>query len=201
MAQFIHPYKVHPERTRAWTMEETKIPHRPNSSSRPTRRDFQRPVVVNPVFQQQFNEQTESVHEEDMEPTLMEAPQAQGQRRVTKRENINVVRECEWDVKDIKDENLSRKTPLSRPLVILLGMVCLTSIVSLLLTLLILFGSVGVGNCSCSDNAGKPAVLIKIRIPPTRLGTVSSFATKNSLQMPCNSRILCNVFIIYLTAS
>ncbi|XP_078349722.1 uncharacterized protein LOC144634584 [Oculina patagonica] len=33
-------------------------------------------------------------------------------------------------------------------------MVCLTSIVSLLLTLLILFGSVGVGNCSCSDNAG-----------------------------------------------
>ncbi|KAL9953416.1 hypothetical protein ACROYT_G040833 [Oculina patagonica] len=79
MAQFIHPYKVHPERTRAWTMEETKIPHRPNSSSRSTRRDFRRPVVVNPVYQQQFNEQTESVHEEDMEPTLMKAPQAQGQ--------------------------------------------------------------------------------------------------------------------------
>ncbi|XP_078349489.1 uncharacterized protein LOC144634413 isoform X1 [Oculina patagonica] len=153
MAQFIHPYKVHPERTRAWTMEETKIPHRPNSTSRSSRRDFQRAVIVNPVFQQQFNEATESVHEEELEPTLMEDPQAQGPRRVTKRENINVIRECEWDVKDIKDE-AGRRTPLNRPLVALLGVVCLTSFASFLLTLLILFGSVETRNCSCRDNAG-----------------------------------------------
>ena len=181
MARFIHPYKIHPEGTRAWTMEETKIPHRPNSTSRPSRRDFQRALVVNPAFQQQFNEPSESIDEEDMEPTLMEAPQAQGPRRVTKRENINVIRECEWDVKDFKDESLGRRTPLNKPLVALLGVVCLTSAVSLLLTLLILSGSVGARNCSCTDNAGKPVVLKKkIRIPPTSGSFI--FATKISLK-------------------
>ena len=158
MAQLIHPNKVHPTpvRTRAWTTEKAKLPHRPNSVSRSSRRHFPRAVIVNPAFQQQFNEHTELVHEDDMEPKLMEAPQAQGRRRVTKRENINVIRECKWDVEDINDDSPGKRTPLNRPLVILLAVVCLTSIVSLVLTLLILFGSVGVRNCSCSNNAGKP---------------------------------------------
>lgn len=161
MARFIHPYKIHPERARAWTMEETKIPHRPNSASRPSRRDFPIPVVVNPAFQQQFNEPTETVDEDGMEPTLMEAPQAQGPRRVTKRENINVIRECEWDVKEIEDKNVGRKTPLNRPLVVLLTVVCLTSSVSLILTLLILSGSAGTRNCSCDGGAGKRLSLVR----------------------------------------
>ena len=167
MAQFIHPSKYHPDRTRALKMEEAKIPHRPNATSRPLRRNFQRAVVVNPAFLQQFNEASESVHEDYMEPTLMEAPQAQRPRQVTKRENINVTRECEWDVKDFKDESLGRRTPLNRPLVALLGVVYLASFASLILTLLILYGSVGARNCSCKYNAGKPVVLIKIRFPLT----------------------------------
>ncbi|KAJ7351848.1 hypothetical protein OS493_035153, partial [Desmophyllum pertusum] len=137
MAQFLRPYKIYPEKPRAWTMEETRIPHRPNSVSRPSRRDFQR-AVINPAFQEQFNESRESVHEEDMEPTLMEVPQVQGPRRVTKRENINVTRECEWNVKDIKHDRV----------------VYVTSFVSLLLTLLILSGTVGARNCSCGDSNG-----------------------------------------------
>lgn len=179
MARFIHPYKIHPEKARAWTMEETKIPHRLNSPSRLSRRDFPIPVVVNPAFQQQFHEPAKTVDEDGMEPTLMEAPQAQGPRRVTKRENINVIRECEWDIKDIQDESVGGKTPLNRPLVVLLTVVCLTSTVSLILTLLILSGSVGTRNCSCNDGAGKPAIVRikkkkkKTLIPLTRLATVS----------------------------
>ncbi|KAJ7351857.1 hypothetical protein OS493_035162, partial [Desmophyllum pertusum] len=153
MAQFLRPYKIYPEKPRAWTMEETRIPHRPNSVSRPSRRDFQR-AVINPAFQEQFNESRESVHEEDMEPTLMEVPQVQGPRRVTKRENINVTRECEWNVKDIKHDSLGGRTPLNRSLVAVLGVVCVTSFVSLLLTLLILSGTVGARNCSCGDSNG-----------------------------------------------
>ncbi|KAL9953413.1 hypothetical protein ACROYT_G040830 [Oculina patagonica] len=117
--------------------------------SRPAKRDYQRALVVNPAFQQQCTEQNEFVHEEDMEPTLMKAPQARGTRRVNKRENINVIRECEWDVKN----RLERGKSLNRPLAALVGVLCLASIVSLVLTLLILFGSVGIKNCnSCSNN-------------------------------------------------
>ena len=160
-----HPYKVRPQRSwtleetkippqRAWTVEETKIPHRPNSTVRAPRRDFRGAVVVNPSFQQRYNES-----EEDMEPQVMETPlvpHAHGPHRVTiKRENINVVRECEWDVKSIKDDNFGEKTLLSKKLIVLIGLVCVTSIVSLLLTLLILFGSVETRNCSCGGNKGK----------------------------------------------
>ena len=141
-------------------MEETRIPHRPNSTSRPSRRDFQRAVIVNPSFQRKFIDPIDSVDEQDMEPKLMEAPQAQGPRRVTKTENITVRRECEWDVEDTKDDSLSGKPPLNRSIVLLV-MVCLTSVVSLVLTLLILSGSVGVKHCSCMDNSGKSAALIK----------------------------------------
>ena len=156
MAQFFHPKKIHPEMPRAWAMEETRIPHRPNSMSRPSRRDFQRAVVVNPAFQRQFFEPADPVDEQDMEPKLMEAPQTQGPRRVTKTENITVRRECEWDMEDTKDDNLGGKTQLNRSTVLLVA-VCLTSIVSLVLTLLILSGSVGVGNCPCNGNSGKSA--------------------------------------------
>ena len=156
MTQFFPPYKIHPERSRAWTMEETRIPHRPQSTSRPSRRDFQRAVVVNPAFQKQFIDPTHPVNEDDMEPTLMETPQTQGPRRVTKTENITVRRECEWDVEDTKDDSLGGKPSLNKSIV-LLGAVCLTSIVSLVLTLLILSGSVGVRNCSCTNNSGKSA--------------------------------------------
>lgn len=160
----IRPYKVYPQRAftleetkrpaqRAWTLKETKIPHRPNSSSRAPRprRDVQGAMIVNPSFQR-YNEPVEAVHEEDLEPQLMAPPPvAHGPRRVAiKRENINVVRECEWNVKGIKE-----KTPISGKLVFLLGTVFLTSIVSLALTLLILFGSVGTRNCSCGDKQGK----------------------------------------------
>ena len=142
-------------------MEETRIPHRPNSTSRPSRRDFQRAVVVNPAFQRQFIELTDPVDEDDMEPKLMEAPQAQRPRRVTKTENITVRRECELEVKDTKDDNLGAKPPLNRSIVLLL-VVCLTSIISLVLTLLILSGSVGVRNCSCADSTGKSAASIRL---------------------------------------
>lgn len=158
-----HPFKVHPQRSwtleetkiplqRAWTVEETKIPHRPNSTIRAPRRDFRGAVVVNPSFQQRYNES-----EEDMEPQVMETPPVpHGPHRVAiKRENINVVRQCERDVKSIKDDNLGEKTLLSKKLSVLIGVVCVTSIVSLVLTLLILFGSVEAGNCSCGGNKGK----------------------------------------------
>ena len=160
---FMHPYKVHPQRSwtmeetkiplqRAWTVEETKIPHRPNSASRSApRRAFRGSVVVNPTFQR-YNDPVETVHEEDMEPQLMEAPPlSHGPHRVAiKRENINVVRECEWDVKSIKEDNFKEKASLGRPVAALIGVICVTSFVSLLLTLLILFGYVGTSNCSCS---------------------------------------------------
>ncbi|XP_020619667.1 macrophage scavenger receptor types I and II-like [Orbicella faveolata] len=152
MSQFFHPYKIHPERPRAWKVEETRIPHRRNSTSRPSRRDFQRAVVVNPSFQRQFIDPTDPADEQDMEPKLMEVPQTQGPRRVTKTENITVRRECEWDVDDTKDDSLGGKPPRNRSIVLLV-VVCLTSIVSLVLTLLILSGFVGVKNCSCSDNS------------------------------------------------
>ena len=116
---------------------------------------------MNPSFQRQFIDPTDSVDEEDMEPKLMEAPHAQGPRRVTKTENITVVRECEWDVENTKDDTLGGKPPLNRS-VALLVVVCLTSIVSLVLTLLILSGSVGVRNCSCIDNSGKSAASIRL---------------------------------------
>jgi len=160
MAQFFHPYKIHPERPRAWKMEETRIPHRPNSTSRPSRRDFQRAVVVNPSFQRQFIDPIDSVDEQDMEPKLMEPPQAPGPCRVTKTENITVRRECEWDVEDTKDDGLGGKPALNRSIVLLVA-VCLTSVVSLVLTLLILSGSVEVNHCSCIDNSGKPDGSIK----------------------------------------
>lgn len=162
MAQFFRPYKIHPEIQRAWTMEETRIPHRPNSTSRPSRRDFQRAVVVNPAFQRQFFEPADPIDEQDMEPKLMETPQAQGPRRVTKTENITVRRECEWDMEDTKDDNLGGKPQLNRSTVLLVA-VCLTSIVSLVLTLLILSGSVGVTNCPCNDNSGKSAAWIRLK--------------------------------------
>jgi len=161
MTHFFPPYKIHPERSRAWTMEETRIPHRPQSTSRPSRRDFQRAVVVNPAFQKQFIDPTHPVNEDDMEPKLMDTPQAQGPRRVTKTENITVRRECEWDVEDTKDDSLGGKPSFNKSIV-LLGAVCLTSIVSLVLTLLILSGSVGVRNCSCTNNSGKSAASIRL---------------------------------------
>ena len=142
-------------------MEETKIPHRPKSTSRPSRRDFQRAVVVNPAFQRQVIDPTHLVDEEDMEPRLMETPQAPRTRRVTKTENITVRRECEWDVEDTKDDSLIG-TPSLNKSIVLLVVVCLTSIVSLVLTLLILSGSVGVRNCSCSNNSGKSAASIRL---------------------------------------
>lgn len=172
MSQFFHPYKIHPERPRAWKVEETRIPHRRNSTSRPSRRDFQRAVVVNPSFQRQFIDPTDSADEQDMEPKLMEAPQTQGPRRVTKTENITVRRECEWDVDDTKDDSLGGKPPRNRSIVLLV-VVCLTSIVSLVLTLLILSGFVGVKNCSCSDNSGKSAASIRLtQYLCTCIGTV-----------------------------
>ncbi|CAH3140962.1 unnamed protein product [Porites lobata] len=159
------PYKIHPSRRtwtleetkipqRAWTLEETQIPHRPNSARRaPPRRDIRGALLVNPSFQRS----NEPVLEENMEPQMMEAPMPRapsGHHRVAiKRENINLVRECEWDVKSLKDENDGRiKTTLSKPLTLILGFVCLTSLASLLLTLLVVFGSVGTGNCPCARN-------------------------------------------------
>ena len=164
---YLHPYKIHPQRTwameetkipqRAWTLEETKIPHRPNSPSRQPRRDFRGAVVVNPSFQRFKEQPVDPVREEDMEPQVMEAPRvSSGTHRVAiKRENINVVRECEWDVKSINDDNSRTKASLSRSLIVLLGAVCITSLVSLLLTLLILFGSVEIRKCSCGGKEGK----------------------------------------------
>ena len=162
------PYKIHPSRRtwtleetkipqRAWTLEETQIPHRPNSARRaPPRRDIRGALLVNPSFQRS----NEPVLEENMEPQMMEAPMPRapsGHHRVAiKRENINLVRECEWDVKSLKDDNDGRiKTTLSKPLTLILGFVCLTSLASLLLTLLVVFGSVGTGNCPCARNKGK----------------------------------------------
>ncbi|KAM7443722.1 hypothetical protein ABFA07_007604 [Porites harrisoni] len=159
------PYKIHPSRRtwtleetkipqRAWTLEGTQIPHRPNSTRRaPPRRDIRGAVLVNPSFQRS----NEPVLEENMEPQMMEAPMPRapsGHHRVAiKRENINLVRECEWDVKSLKDDNDGRiKTTLSKPLTLILGFVCLTSLASLLLTLLVVFGSVGTRNCPCARN-------------------------------------------------
>jgi len=109
---------------------------------------------MNPAFGQLYNEPVDTVREEDMEPQVMEAPPLQpGPHRVAiKRENINVVRQCEWDVKSMKDDSLKEKPSLGRPLVTLIGVLCITSVASLLLTLLILFGSVGTRNCSCGGN-------------------------------------------------
>lgn len=153
----MRPHKIHPVGTRAWTVEETKIPHRPNSAIPPPRRAAHK--TVNQAYMQHLNEPIETAREEDMEPTVMEAPQTRkGPRRVTKRENINLIRECEWNVKDIKDDSPRKRTTLSKPLIALFGMVCLTSCVSLMLTLLILFGSIEAGNCSCGDSKGKPAM-------------------------------------------
>lgn len=151
LAQFLHPHKIHPERTLTGTMKEKKFPHGPNSTSR---RNFQRAGVVNPVFHRQFDETTESVREEDMDPKLMEAPRVHGPRGVTKRENLNVLQECEWDVRD----SLCKRTSLNRPLTALIGVVSLASVASLLLSLLILFGSIQPKNCSCRETAGKLAV-------------------------------------------
>ncbi|KAL9953415.1 hypothetical protein ACROYT_G040832 [Oculina patagonica] len=173
MAQFIYPYKVHPERTRARTKEEIKLPHRPISISRPTKRDSQRALVVNPAFQRQLNELNESAHEEDMDPTLMKAPHARGARRVTKRENMNVVRECEWKVKD----SLGRRTSLNRLLAALVGVLCLTSIACLVLTLLILFGSVGINNCSCCNITGFGSTSAKKSEDEDRIEKVSENIT------------------------
>ncbi len=91
----------------------------------------------------------------------MKASQARSTRRVTKRENINVIRECKRNVRD----SFGRRTSLNRTLAALVRVLCITSIVSIVLTFLILFGSVRIRNCSCSDNTGKPVVLSKLQIP------------------------------------
>ena len=156
MAQFIHPNKIHPERSRAWIMEEKKLPYHPNSTSHQSRRT----LVVNPVFQQPFHEPIESVNEEDMEPTIMKAPQVQCPRRVTKRENMNVVRESEWDVKDSLGRRTSLNTVVNRPVAALVGVACLISVASLVLALLIVSNTIEARKCSCRDTEGKPTVLI-----------------------------------------
>lgn len=161
---FIHRNKFVPQRAwtleetkisgqRAWTVEETKLPHRPNSASA-VPRVFQG-VVVNPSFQRP-NETVETVHEEDLVGSqLTEPPQMPHTPHCTaiKRENINVLRE--WDVKSIKGENVRERALSSRPLVALMAIVSISSFLALLLTLLILFGSVETRNCSCSGNVNQ----------------------------------------------
>lgn len=155
MARYIRPGRVHPA-SRAWTVEETKIPHRPNSAISHRRESFPRNLIVNPAYKQPHYDPLDSAAEEDMVPTVMESPQNNTvPRRVTKRENINLVRQTEWDVKGTKTESLVQRNTLSKPVSVLLGLVCFTSCLSLILTLLILSGSIEAGRCSCGDNEGK----------------------------------------------
>lgn len=112
-------------------------------------------MIVNPAYKQQNYDPFDTATEEDMEPTVMEAPQNNTvPRRVTKRENINLVRQTEWDVKGTKRDNIGQRSALSKPVSVLLGLVCFTSCVSLVFTLLILSGSVETGRCSCGDTKG-----------------------------------------------
>ena len=153
---FIQRNKFVPQR--AWTLEETKIsgqveetkiPHRPAVP-----RVFQG-VVVNPSFQRP-NETIETVHEEDFVGSqLTEPPQMPHIPHCTaiKRENINVLRE--WDVKSSKGESVTERALPSRLLVALMAIVSISSFLALLLTLLILFGSVETRNCSCSGNVNQ----------------------------------------------
>lgn len=141
---------------RTWTVEETKIPHRPNSGNRKSRpslrRDFRGAMVINPSFQRFKNEPVETVQEEEVEVQLMESPQMSHRphRVAIKRENINVTRECQWDMKSIQDSNSSEK-PSFRPkfIRIITMVICMASISSLILTVLMLSGSLGARNCSC----------------------------------------------------
>lgn len=194
MEKFTRSHKIHPVGLRAWTVEETKIPHRPNSAIPPPRRAVQR--TVNQAYMQPI----ETAREEDMEPTLMEAPQTRkGPRRVTKRENINLVRECEWDVKDIKDDSPRKRTTLSKPLVFLLGAVCVTSCVSLMLTLLILFGSIEAGNCSCGDSKGKPAMTcIHLYILNLRLVAIEYPRKKKLSTFRLTNNPFCYLYLLFL---
>nr|XP_058940010.1 collectin-12-like [Pocillopora verrucosa] len=154
MARYIRPGRVHPA-SRAWTVAETKIPHRPNSAISHRRESFPRNLIVNPAYKQPHYDPLDSATEEDMVPTVMESPQNNTvPRRVTKRENINLVRQTEWDVKGTKTESLVQRNTLSKPVSVLLGLVCFTSCLSLILTLLILSGSIEAGRCSCGDNEG-----------------------------------------------
>lgn len=154
MARYIRPGRVHPA-SRAWTVEETKIPHRPNSAISHRRESFPRNLIVNPAYKQPHYDPLDSATEEDMVPTVMESPQNNTvPRRVTKRENINLVRQTEWDVKGTKTESLVQRNTLSKPVSVLLGLVCFTSCLSLILTLLILSGSIEAGRCSCGDSEG-----------------------------------------------
>lgn len=155
MARYIRPGRVHPA-SRAWTVEETKIPHRPNSAISHRRESFPRNLIANPAYKQPHYDPLDSATEEDMVPTVMESPQNNTvPRRVTKRENINLVRQTEWDVKGTKTESLVQRNTLSKPVSVLLGLVCFTSCLSLILTLLILSGSIEAGRCSCGDSEGK----------------------------------------------
>ncbi|XP_068683469.1 uncharacterized protein [Montipora foliosa] len=141
---------------RTWTVEETKIPHRPNSGNRKPRpslrRDFRGAMVINPSFQRFKNEPVETVKEDEVEVQLMESPQMSHRphRVAIKRENINVTRECQWDMKSIQDSNSSEK-PSFRPKIIriITMVICMASVSSLILTVLMLSGSLGATNCSC----------------------------------------------------
>ena len=161
----------YPVKLRAWTggtLQETKIPHVPESMSRPPRWDSHRALISNPAFQR-LNHAIGNKSEEDMEPILMQPPRRQGHpHRVTKTEKLNVLRECQWQVSDgdarDEDERACARTPLTRSLIILLTAVCVTSLLSIILTLLLLFGTVGSTSCSCNGSSQGKTVVREARM-------------------------------------
>ena len=145
-------FKVYPDKLRAWT-DETRIPpghqmQRPRAMTEVC--SFATKSTLGISKESQRHHQSEF----DLQPMQMKAPVNLARRKVTKTERVNVVKKCQWDVKEnSKDQLVS--THLPRSVITLIGIMFAMSITALLLTLLMLSGGIGpTKHCACVDNKG-----------------------------------------------
>lgn len=159
---FFNPHKTYPERPSTW-MEETQIgPYRKidNRSRAPQNRSHghqKPPLTRNPTF--------ESFDDEPFRSKKEIVTTKNGAIRKTMR-TVEVTRtgprECFIDNPSDSNSRVSKsmELQLNRKVLILISVVCLVSLLSLALTILLVLGKIEAG-CSCSSNAGKAKIFVQ----------------------------------------
>lgn len=137
---------------RAWTVEEIKMPHRPNSDKNASRDVFRGVVVVENKSFQNNNDILEDFRETDPRSQFLKAVQTPDHFRNAAKTNLSKDRDVN---STYKDDNVRERPSLSTTLVTLIVIVAIASVAALALTALILTGFFETKNRSGTAIEGK----------------------------------------------